>query len=71
MEKSELPRIRMLDPDVVNRIAAGEVIQRPCNAIKELIENCIDAKSTSIQIQIKEGGLKYISVNDNGTGIRV
>lgn len=70
-DKPEMPRIRMLDPDVVNRIAAGEVIQRPCNAIKELIENCIDAKSTSIQIQIKEGGLKYISVNDNGTGIRV
>ena len=51
----DLPHIKQLDEVVVNRIAAGEIILRPANAIKEMIENSIDARSTAIQITLKSG----------------
>jgi DNA mismatch repair protein MutL len=61
--------VRLLDPTLINQIAAGEVIERPASAIKELVENSIDAHSTSIDVIVREGGRTLISITDNGHGM--
>jgi len=61
--------IRQLDPHVADLIAAGEVVERPASVVKELVENALDAGATAITLEIKGGGLTYIRVTDNGSGM--
>jgi len=62
-------KIIVLDENTSNKIAAGEVVERPASIVKELVENSIDSGATSISIDIKSGGIKYIKITDNGCGI--
>ena len=61
--------IRILDAAIVGRIAAGEVVERPASVAKELIENSLDAGATSVTVEIRDGGIGYLRVTDNGCGI--
>ena len=61
--------INILDSVIANRIAAGEVVERPASIVKELVDNAIDAGATSITVEINNGGIDYIQVSDNGSGI--
>ena len=64
-----MPNIAILNQETIDKIAAGEVVERPCSVVKELVENAIDAGATAITVEIKEGGISFIRITDNGCGI--
>ncbi len=65
-----MPKIIQLSPHVANLIAAGEVVERPASAVKELLENAVDAGASKISVEIQNGGMTYLRVTDNGCGMR-
>ena len=64
-----MSKVKVLDQHVANMIAAGEVVENPASVVKELIENAIDAHSSSVTVEIQNGGISYIRVTDDGAGM--
>ena len=64
-----MPKIIQLSPHIANLIAAGEVVERPASVVKELLENAVDAGASKVTVEIKNGGMTYLRVTDNGCGM--